>query len=134
MWVYDQGSGQLFHKDQAVGTGYSGQGEGKNNPAMESVHNVGPIPKGRYVIEAPHDTSTHGPYVLTLSPDAANVMHERSGFLVHGDSLKAPGTASEGCIILARKLRERIWLSGDRQLEVKDLSQSAPLPVEGIDT
>ena len=120
MWVYDQPTGQIFHDEKAVGTGYSGKGEGKDNPAMESVHNVGPIPKGRYTIGPPHNTLTHGPYVLPLTPDPDNLMHRRSGFLIHGDSRKAPGTASEGCIILARAIREGIWQSGDHRLEVTD--------------
>jgi hypothetical protein len=32
----------------------------------------------------------------------------RDNFLIHGDSIAAPGTASHGCIILNRLARERI--------------------------
>jgi len=42
----------------------------------------------------------------------------RSAFLIHGDSIAAPGTASHGCIILARPDRERIAESGVKQLVV----------------
>jgi hypothetical protein len=101
-----------------VAIGYSGKGEGKNNPDMQDVHNVGPLPKGKYTICAPVDTVTHGPYVLRLDPDADNEMFGRAGFLIHGDSVVHPGTASEGCIILGRSIREKIWTGGDHNLEV----------------
>jgi hypothetical protein len=45
-------------------------------------------------------------------------MFGRSGFLIHGDSIIRPGTASRGCIILAREIREQIAASGDADLEV----------------
>lgn len=118
MWTYEQVTGRLLHEGDLVATGYSGAGVGKNNPAMQDVHNVGPIPVGNYAIKAPVDTVTHGPYVLALEPAADNEMFGRSGFLMHGDSVVHPGTASEGCIIQARKTRESVWESGDFNLEV----------------
>lgn len=118
MWTWEQGTGRLLRDGDQVAVGYSGAGEGKNNPDMQSVHNVGPVPVGRYSIGGPHDTMTHGPYVLPLNPDPANEMFGRSGFLIHGDSVVHPGTASEGCIILGRSTRTEVWESGDRDLEV----------------
>lgn len=120
MWTYDQSSGQLWHDGNIAGTGYAGNGEGKNNPAMQHVHDVGPLPRGVYTIGQPHDTPNHGPFVLDLTPDPTNEMHGRGGFLIHGDSIRAPGTASQGCIILARAVRERIAASDDKRLEVVD--------------
>lgn len=123
-WRYEQKTGRLLYlaSDEAtaerVAIGYSGAGEGKNNPAMQDVHNVGPLPVGKYEIGEPTDTKTHGPYVLHLTPDPANEMFGRGSFLIHGDSVVNPGTASEGCMIFSRTIRERIWASGDRQLEV----------------
>lgn len=117
-WRWVQSVGQMSHNGQSVAFGYAGAGDGKNNPAMQDVHNVGPIPRGIYTIGEPCDTKTHGPYVLHLTPDAANDMCGRAGFLIHGDSVVHPGTASEGCIILPRSIREKIWLSGDTTLEV----------------
>ena len=64
------------------------------------------------------DSKVHGPYALALMPDSMNEMFERSGFMIHGDSLVAPGTASEGCIIIPRDAREAMWESGDRHLQV----------------
>ena len=117
-WRWVQSTGQLSRDGNAEGYGYSGAGEGKNNPAMQEVHNVGPIPRGLYTIEPPVDTKTHGPYVMWLEPDPENDMCGRSAFGIHGDSKVEPGSASEGCIVLDRVVRERIWASGDRQLEV----------------
>jgi len=131
MWTYDQPTGQLFHDGKIIGTGYSGHDDGKNNPASVAVHNVGPIPCGFYTIGEPHDTAKRGPFVLPLEPDAKNEMFGRLGFLIHGDSIKAPGTASEGCIVMARAIREEIWSSNDRRLEVTDFFAQSP-PVAPI--
>lgn len=117
-WAYYQASGKLSHDGADVALGYSGAGEGKNNPAAQETHNVGPIPRGNYTISGPHDTVTHGPYVLPLTPDPANEMFGRSAFLIHGDSVVHPGTASEGCIIMPRAVREQVWASGDTSLTV----------------
>jgi hypothetical protein len=101
------------------GVGYSGKPPyGKNNPAAEDQHNIGPIPVGKYLVGSPVDTITHGPYVLPLTPDPGNVMYGRSGFLVHGDSVVHEGFASEGCIVLDRAAREKIWKSGDHVITV----------------
>ena len=119
MWTYEQISGDLNSQSgTCVGQGYSGFGAGKNNPTYESVPDVGPCPAGFYNIEAPMDTAEHGPYVLRLEPFAENKMFGRAGFLIHGDSKTAPGTASKGCIIMPRIIRELIWNSGDHQIEV----------------
>lgn len=118
MWTYTQKTGWLSKSGKNLYQGYSGAGEGKNNPAMEDVHNVGPIPVGKYTIGSPHDTPTHGPYVLTLTPDPKNIMFGRAGFLCHGDSKDKPGTASQGCMIMPRPARELLYQSGDHELEV----------------
>ena len=98
--------------------GYSGAPEGKNNPAKQSVPMVGPIPQGTYVIGTPFDSPEHGPHAMHLSPDPANDMFGRSGFLMHGDSIEHPGCASEGCIIMPRDVREQVSASPDKLLAV----------------
>jgi hypothetical protein len=45
-------------------------------------------------------------------------MFGRDGFLIHGDNSAMNHTASEGCIILTRDIRQRISDSGDTQLTV----------------
>lgn len=130
-WLYEQATGHLYESDgQLIGTGYSGGNcgktpEGKNNPAMQKIPNVGPIPRGFYRIGTPQDTITHGPYVLHLDPMPTNEMFGRSGFLMHGDSVVHPGIASEGCIIMDRDVRGRVWVSQDQWLQVIEKQPSA---------
>ncbi len=118
-WTYAQKTGELRQDGKHVSTGYSGASEGRNNPAMENVSNIGPIPRGGWTIAGPPvDSKHHGPYVLKLNPAPSTETHGRSGFLMHGDSRKHPGGASQGCVILPRAVREEVWQSGDREFEV----------------
>ena len=124
MWIWRQEQGDLLDPSgKIVSVGYSGA-VGFQSPLDQDIHNKGPIPQGHYTIEAPENTDTHGPYVLALTPGIDNDMFGRSGFLIHGDKIGAPGTASEGCIILPRDVREAIWQSGDHELEVIGGSES----------
>ncbi len=123
-WKWDQSAGQLTHNGVFVSSGYSGKGRGKNNPSMQGMAGVGPIPAGKWKIVRLYDSLSVGKYTLELhAVDATpgNDTHDPTGrgaFRIHGDSLKNPGTASKGCIILPRLVREKIWKSGDRDLEV----------------
>jgi hypothetical protein len=118
-WTYSQKTGELQQDGKHVTTGYSGADSGKNNPEMENIHNVGPIPSGDWTVSGPPvNTPDHGPYVLRLNPAAETETFGRGGFLMHGDSKEHPGCASKGCIILPRTAREEVWNSGDRDLEV----------------
>lgn len=128
MLIYRQSTGELFQDGSFLGVGYSGTddgdgvrepGEGLNDPGAEPVRSVGPIPRGRWrlvALEDPHPTA--GPYTIRLLPEPGVETYGRSGFLIHGDSIKSPGTASRGCIVLPRRVRELIWKSGDRDLLV----------------
>lgn len=119
MWTWKQAEGALYTASGGLFThGYSGALLGKNNPAMQDLLAVGPIPQGRYAVHAPHDTETHGPYVLGLQPSLENRMFGRSAFLIHGDSVHAPGTASKGCIVISKMARMSIWMSHDHELIV----------------
>ena len=120
MWTFRQSDGGLLHNGAVIATGYSGYGAHANQPADETLKNLGPIPTGTYAI-APmqdEDGGPHGPYVLPLVPHAENEMHGRDGFLMHGDNAEGNHTASHGCIILPRATRVLIDQSGDRALEV----------------
>lgn len=116
-WEYSQTSGDLKFNQSYVGTGYSGFGLGKNKPNMENVRNIGPIPKGVYRISAPRTSANTGPFVLPLAPVGHNALG-RTDFQIHGDSRSNPGSASNGCIIMTRTIREKIWNSGIRKLVV----------------
>jgi hypothetical protein len=121
MWTYKQTNGDLSRDGAHVGSGYSGFEEGKNNPAMQNVPNRGPCPQGQYSIGKPECVDSpgpHGPFILRLTPNPANTMFGRDGFLIHGDSLNNPGAASHGCIIMGRLIRNAIAASGDHDLTV----------------
>jgi len=117
-WKYDQSSGELRYNSALIGTGYAGSGVGKNNPKMEHVVDVGPIPKGEYKIGPPYKSATGlGPIVMDLDPVGHNALG-RTLFRIHGDN--STGTASEGCIIMPRSVRDKVSNSQDRILEVVD--------------
>lgn len=124
-WLYEQSSGKLLHDGEFVAQGYSGTGIGKNNPDMQDHIGLGPLPRGRYSIHVICDGNGNwidyegkkSP-VMRLVPAPGNQMFGRDGFLIHGDSVHAPGTASHGCIIEAHDIRVRIAQSGDPDLEV----------------
>lgn len=122
-WTYEQLGGDILRvfKDGGeglVGIGYSGHGYGKNNPSMQDVKGVGPIPCGRYIISEPFDSPKHGPYCLRLTPMEGTNTFGRDGFLIHGDSIIHPGMASEGCIVALRSVRELIAKDFDNILNV----------------
>lgn len=118
-WTWHQASGALVSPTGAiVATGYSGLGKGKNNPAMQNVKGIGPIPRGEYVIGPVYDSNHTGPFTIMLTPKPENQMFGRSDFRIHGDSKTSPGRASHGCIILPRITREEIVASKDTVLIV----------------
>lgn len=118
MWIYEQATGKLLRNGNFIAEGYAGYGPGKNNPAFECVKNIGPLPKGKYTINAPYDSKKVGEYALVLTADIHNKMYGRDDFRIHGDAIANPGSASQGCIILPLAIRQLIWRSGDRELEV----------------
>jgi hypothetical protein len=120
LWVYVQKSGELFdNKGHCVGVGYAGKGMGKNNPDAQNVRDIGPLPVGRYtIVPVPFDHPRCGKDCLRLLQHKGNQMFGRDGFLMHGDSIKEPGTASDGCMIQAHNTRLLVATSGDTLLEV----------------
>lgn len=127
MWKYEQSTGKLISDTgEVTAVGYSGLGVGKNNPTNQDIHDFGPIPCGVWIMSKPLDTITHGPYVIPLSPMVHTETFGRTGFLIHGDSMVHPGTASLGCIIVPKVIREKIWASNDHSLQVV----TGPIPSE----
>lgn len=118
MWKYDQTTGDFYINNEYVETGYSGKKpDGYNNPNKECDKNIGPIPRGFYTIEERVDSPTA--VTLPLKPDSPNYCSpKRDGFLIHGDSVSNPGTASTGCIILSKSTRDRVSKSADKRLQV----------------
>lgn len=117
-WTYEQITGRLFHNNELVGTGYSGHDPHKNDPDAQYVKGIGPIPVGKYFIGPMHDSPNVGPDMMSLDAMAGTDTHGRGDFKMHGDSIKTPGTASHGCIIMAHPIRLQVAKSGDTSLEV----------------
>ena len=123
-WLYEQVSGRLLDPNGDIAaTGYAGGNAGKNmddrnNPDMQDRPNIGPLPVGKYTLGKPVLQSHLGQFAIPLIPSPENEMFGRSAFYIHGDSIRNPGKASEGCIIVSRSVRERMWASDDHDLTV----------------
>lgn len=120
MWFYVQTSGKLLdHRGKLISIGYSGNGNDRDHPASQEKVGRGPLPVGQYTIGPPHAPADHlGPLALPLWPATANHMFGRSGFFIHGDNTAMNHTASNGCIILPRQVRQLVSDSPDRVLQV----------------
>lgn len=117
-WIWDQSAGELSRGGAVVSRGYAGFGRGKNNPALQAAVGIGPIPRGRWRIAGVHDSANTGPFTIILEPLPGTDTCGRSAFRIHGDSIRHPGEASHGCIILPRAVRTKVWRSDDHVLEV----------------
>jgi hypothetical protein len=119
MWIFEQATGKWYGSGRCEAIGYAGRDVGKNNPAMQNVKGIGPLPCGWYTIGEPIEHHpTVGAYALPLTPDPDNEMFGRSSFYVHGDSKEHPGLASHGCPVIPRAVREKVHASGDNRLQV----------------
>jgi RHS repeat-associated protein len=107
---YSQSTGHLKCVDAETGdvvadtTGYAGNGPGKNNPDLNGANNVGPLPRGSYMMGRAGYSPNTGPLTIPLTylggdePFPSN----RSPDLmrIHGDKKHGPkGNASKGCIV-----------------------------------
>ena len=69
----------------------------------------GPIPRGKWEIGAFFDDpGGKGQVVAHLTPCDGTETFGRSGFLIHGDNSALNHSASEGCIVAPRVIREQI--------------------------
>lgn len=121
MFLYSQSTGELQHNGEPIGVGYSGHDDGLNNPEMQNVHAVGPLPQGSYNIGRPFVDERLGPVVMALQPWSSNVMFLRGDFYIHGDNAQMDFTGSDGCIVLGHAIRNAVAaavLAGDNELEV----------------
>lgn len=116
-WTYSQSTGRISHNGRIMGMGYSGMGNAKNKPDMETFADHGPIPRGTYRIGSPHHSHKTGAHSMALTPIGHNA-HGRDALLIHGDSKNHPGNAPTGCIILPLNIRTAISSSGDNTLQV----------------
>jgi hypothetical protein len=117
-WIYSQSTGEMTLDGQHVATGYSGAGPGRNNPAMQASQGQGPIPQGSYSVGTAHQGTHTGPATLNLDAQPGTNTYGRDLFRVHGDSIRHPGEASEGCIIMPPAVRAQMSTSSSRTLRV----------------
>ena len=118
MITYSQISGGISIDDDLIGTGYSGNGRGVDNPALERERKIGPIPRGKWKITKwVKSYPGRGPIVAILAP-VGHTAHGRSGFLIHGDNAKLDKSGSWGCIVASRDIRTKLRKSGEIDLEV----------------
>ena len=116
MWTYAQRTGALARDARFEGTGYSGAGRARNDPDMQALAGMGPIPRGLYRIGAAYDHPRLGPCVMKLEPSPDTETFGRTDFRIHGDNRNHD--ASHGCIVVGPALRRRIAASGDTDLTV----------------
>lgn len=121
-WKYEQTTGNLIDPSgKLIGKGYSGNGADLDNSSDQQIKNHGPIPQGLWTIQTfVDDPGGKGLLVTHLTPAFGTNTFGRTGFMIHGDNSNVNHTASEGCIILAKPLRELISSSTDRTLEVTE--------------
>lgn len=118
MWKYEQRSGALWRPTGGLLVkAYSGHGPGLNNPELEAVPDVGPIPKGLWEIGLAFTHDRAGPVTMRLQMQSG-ALHGRSGFLIHGDNAKGDRSASNGCIVAPRWARLEISASPVKSLLV----------------
>lgn len=120
MITFHQRSGKTYRDTELIATGWAGQLEGINNPDLQHVANIGPLPRGFYTIGPAYDHPHLGPLTMNLTPDPGNEMYGRDNFRIHGASAHHPEISSKGCIIEPRYARQHIIDIGDRRLEVKE--------------
>ncbi len=101
--VYRQASGTLWLNGSIVEqSAYSGKGLGLNNPKLERIKNVGPLPAGLYRLAGPISEPTARTFRLIY--EGGPGLFGRDGFLVHGGN--AGRDSSRGCIVASRKVRQ----------------------------
>jgi Protein of unknown function (DUF2778) len=124
MWIFQNGTGKLYSPAQVlIETGYAGgdkglHPEGRNNPAYQYTKDIGPIPVGWYTFGTAVEGTHLGILAIPLTSDPTNDMRGRADFFLHGDHIGAPGTASDGCIIMSHATRTLIDQSSDKRLQV----------------
>lgn len=120
MWQYDRALKQLSRNYvNKLAVCYCGNGKGLNNPALEAIKDVGPLPAGRYRFTNIVNSPKTGPNTILLEHDPGNVMYGRDLFRIHGDNKTKNNTASDGCIVVEpMEIRIAMWFSGDRMIEV----------------
>lgn len=116
--VYRRSTGELTLDGRSLATGYSGSGAAKNNPEMQSSQGQGLIPQGTNTMDPQFYSPATGPGAIRLTPNRETEKFGRKDFEMNGDSIRHPGTASEGCIIMPPEVRKQVAALLNRALTV----------------
>lgn len=118
MMTFDRKTGTMIIGGLIARGIWSGHGDARNDVGRESEKGVGPIPAGVYNIGNMLDGGHLGPHVMALTAIEGN-QYGRSGFYIHGDHANdTDNSASDGCIIAPRLIRDEINKQKDRRLQV----------------
>ena len=108
--TWHQAGGLMTDPDgREVAQGWAGNHEGKNNPAKQAVHDLGPLPQGLYKVGQWQDHPHLGHMVSHLEQIEGET-YGRDGFFIHGAS-KDPeklGQESKGCIVIPYQARLKV--------------------------
>lgn len=105
---YQITTGKVWLDNVLIGKAYSGKKEAIGQTDKENVKGVGPIPEGDWHISNWTSDGHLGPVISRLTPIDVPKLYGRSGFYIHGDNKSVNFSASNGCIIMNRKMREKI--------------------------
>ena len=107
-WTYTQATGELHRDGKLVATGYSGAPGHINSTTSEGLRSKGPIPRGLWRMFFVYQRHSRlGTVAIALKPEGHKALG-RSDFMIHADSARKPGTASQGCIILPYAVRAQM--------------------------
>jgi len=118
---YTQSTGEFLINGILIATGYSGAPGHINATSSECIVNKGSLPRGRYRMTY-EKVRNKRPHVIVLTPMPETAMCGRHSMLIHGDNEYLNNTGSEGCIILPKYIRLRIYdeiIRGNDILRVK---------------
>lgn len=131
MITYPQSTGHINRDGVVIASGYSGHGTGLFNPALQNVHDVGPIPQGRYTLRKVTNAVELrrlklGPTVFYCEPEGTDWlistvttlpwMFGRFAFYIHWDNEFFNYTASHGCIVLLNGWMFTRLLDGEKMV------------------
>lgn len=119
--TFQQSTGEIRDAEGAfIAKGWAGNHQGKNNPAMQAEHNIGPLPQGLYSVGAWEEQHAHlGPWVAHLQQIEGETFG-RDAFYIHGAAVDPSrfGQESKGCIVIPRTGRMIVKAYAPDQIRV----------------
>jgi hypothetical protein len=79
--------------------------QGRNNPAMQDKHCVGPLPRDMYRVGPWEPHAELGQLSASLTSMGVGESFGRDGFYIHGPGGDDPANCSMGCIVIPHDAR-----------------------------